>query len=78
MTKNQETPLGKCPLCNSTDVIAARKAVKKLSGLLNFVTYRATCPCCEQIQECVDGCTFEEDCPDAHADMVEARAVLKD
>lgn len=35
-----------------------------------------TCPCCDGVQECVDGCTFAADCPSDAERMECARAVL--
>lgn len=47
--------------------------VEKLEAPLCYV---ATCPCCEEQRKCRAGCTFAEDAPDAHEEMIEARRLL--
>ena len=49
----------------------------EIERLRNYLGYDANCPCCDQSDECADGCTFSDDAPDAHAHMMEVRSVLK-
>jgi len=46
--------------------------------LIEYVKGAAYCPCCEQYDECLDGCTFVKDDGDAACAMEHARSLLKD
>lgn len=50
---------------------------EKLNYLREIFEYDARCLCCNELIKCADDCTFEQDCPDAHAKMVFARDVLE-
>ena len=49
-----------------------------LERMQEWIEGDCTCPCCAGVQECVDGCTFAEDCPSDANRMESARAVLFD
>jgi len=50
----------------------------KLEKLTQFAKGCAICPCCEQVEKCVEGCTFEQDSHYAYELMTAAREALKD
>lgn len=54
-----------------------QKQEQKIEKLVAFVSYYANCPCCNQDEECIEDCTFEDDDPNAYDVMQQAREVLK-
>jgi len=56
------------------DCIAALRA--ELDRMKSWIIGDCTCPCCTGDSACLDGCTFETDCPEDWERMTEARAVL--
>lgn len=52
----------------------ARARIKKLES---FASYFSHCPCCDETETCVAGCTFENDCPEEFERMMLARYALK-
>jgi len=59
------------------------KIDKGLESLLGFVRGQAYCPCCEGVEECLEGCTIEEDSRrvggsalHVYNTMIEARVAL--
>ena len=42
-----------------------------------FMAYYLFCPCCEETETCLDGCTFRKDCPDEARVMAEAREAMQ-
>ena len=44
--------------------------------LREFIRSQALCPCCEQYEQCVPGCTFRDDSVTGWEEMDAARAVL--
>jgi len=56
-------------------MIAKEKAA--FEKLREYALADALCPCCDQTETCLDGCTFAEDCPTEAERMVRAREALK-
>ena len=50
---------------------------EKIEYLRGEFEYEARCPCCAQLEKCVDDCTFENDCPGDFLVMEHAREVLE-
>ena len=55
--------------------VAAKQA--EIVRLREYVRSQALCPCCEQYERCVPGCTFREDAAFGWEEMEAARAVLR-
>jgi hypothetical protein len=55
-------------------LLAAKARIERLE---NFIRSQALCPCCEEYEQCVDGCTFRDDCFAEWERMDEARRVLR-
>jgi len=54
------------------------KAVCRCSEkLVDFVSYYANCPCCDNDEECTADCTFKDDDNMSYEVMMEAREALK-
>lgn len=48
-------------------VTADRDALRAANAMMrDWITGDATCPCCAETAECLDGCTFASDCPSEH------------
>lgn len=58
-------------------IISTESQQQKIEKLEAFVSYYANCPCCDQNEECLEGCTFKEDLPDDYALMQDAREAMK-
>ena len=56
---------------------AARIAAEYISNLYDELIVGARCICCDEVDECVDECTFAEDCPEEAVHMAYIRGVLK-
>lgn len=56
------------------ELLKARARIKKLES---FASSFAKCPCCDETETCVTGCTFENDCPEEFERMMLARYSLK-
>ena len=55
----------------------ARIAAEYISNLYDELIVGARCICCDEVEECVDECTFSEDCPSDAERMEYVRGVLK-
>ena len=55
----------------------ARIAAEYISNLYDELIVGARCICCDEVEECVDECTFSEDCPEEAVHMAYIRGVLK-
>ena len=55
----------------------ARIAAEYISNLYDELIVGARCICCDEVEECVDECTFAEDCPEEAVHMAYIRGVLK-
>ena len=55
----------------------ARIAAEYISNLYDELIVGARCICCDEVEECVDECTFAEDCPEEAGHMAYIRGVLK-
>ena len=51
-------------------------AADEIERLRVYFEYDATCPCCQEICECAEECTFAEDAPSDFKLMIEARKAL--
>ena len=51
-------------------------AIAERDRLLAYVRREAACPCCDQPQQCDDGCTLHLDDPDGFERLQAARNVL--
>lgn len=62
-------------------LVAEQARVSKLQAeierLREYIAYDANCPCCNQNEECEEGCTFKDDCPDGAEKMEMARKILR-
>jgi len=58
----------------SATVLNQQQKIQKLQA---FVAYYATCPCCNEDEECSEGCTFKEDDWNAYDMMQLAREAMK-
>lgn len=49
--------------------------------LRSYVTTNASCPCCEETEQCLPECTFKDDAPGwgnrSYDDVLQARAALR-
>lgn len=52
-------------------------ANSRIEKLKAFVLPFANCPCCNENEMCVTGCTFGNDCPEEFDRMILAREALK-
>jgi len=52
------------------------EAADAIERMQEWLEGDCTCPCCEGVRECSDGCTFVEDCPDDAEIMAGARAAM--
>lgn len=52
-------------------------ANSRIEKLKAFVLPFANCPCCNENEMCVTGCTFGNDCPEEFERMILAREALK-
>lgn len=55
----------------------ARIAAEYISNLYDELIVDARCICCDEVDECVDECTFSEDCPDDFERMEYVRGALR-
>jgi hypothetical protein len=55
---------------------AMRRAAGRILALERYVIEECLCPCCEQTDVCLGGCTFADDCPDEAEAMEYARSVM--
>lgn len=56
---------------------AARIAAEYISNLYDELIVGARCICCDEVEECVDECTFAEDCPTDAERMEYVRDALR-
>ena len=60
----------------------ARELERENARLRDFAGQFAMCPCCDEYESCLDGCTYEEDCASVgHSEdyerMIAARKALE-
>ena len=48
----------------------------EIARLRGFLFGDAICPCCQEVEVCIDGCTFAQDAPSDAERMAEVREVL--
>uniref|UniRef100_A0A6H1ZXF3 Uncharacterized protein n=1 Tax=viral metagenome TaxID=1070528 RepID=A0A6H1ZXF3_9ZZZZ len=48
----------------------------RLERLKDFVLFLCNCPCCNENENCLSDCTFEEDCPEECGVMKHARDAM--
>ena len=64
-----EPTLPQCAECNKL-----KESLERMRGFIEFYAY---CPCCEESEVCLDGCTFSVDSPVGYDVMQDAREALK-
>lgn len=60
------------------DKSIGEEAASLIERLTTWLQGDATCPCCEQVRECADGCTFVIDDVHGYERMAEVRKLLED
>ena len=53
------------------------RLTKKIAKMTEYLNHGSSCPCCGESDVCAEGCSFHEDCPEAHKVMQEARGALE-
>ena len=72
-----------CGDCRTAEIeiAALRKqlaaALAQRDAAYGFMAYYINCPCCEEKETCLDGCTFHKDCPEEARVMAEAREAMQ-
>ena len=66
-----------CVACKNAEASATPSAASGWGAAAGYFLGVEQCPCCEESDACLDGCTFADDCPAEHERMVAARAALR-
>jgi len=59
----------------AVDHSVAANLIRMVKAMRELIS--TNCPCCNQDDECLDGCTFEEDCPSDYDEISYNRSKLK-